>query len=76
MDDVYTHCRSRGADGVAFVVQGEGPTALGRSGMVRKRDRQRERETGKHKHSDKYEVFMLGRLDAGKGLEIACGVVI
>ncbi|CAM9683580.1 unnamed protein product, partial [Pylaiella littoralis] len=33
MDDVYTHCRSRGADGVAFVVQGEGPTALGRSGM-------------------------------------------
>ncbi|CAN0477360.1 unnamed protein product, partial [Ectocarpus sp. 8 AP-2014] len=33
MDGVYTHCRSRGADGLAFVIQGEGPTALGRSGM-------------------------------------------
>lgn len=38
MDGVYTHCRSRGADGVAFVVQGEGPTALGRGGMVRGRE--------------------------------------
>ena len=35
MDGVHTHCRSRGADGVAFVVQGEGSTALGKSGLVR-----------------------------------------
>ncbi len=40
MDGVYTHCRSRGADGVAFVVQGEGPTALGRGGMVSERLRE------------------------------------
>ncbi|CAM9433410.1 unnamed protein product, partial [Hapterophycus canaliculatus] len=33
MDGVYTHCRSRGADGLAFVIQGEGPTALGQGGM-------------------------------------------
>lgn len=34
MDGVHTHCRSRGADGLAFVLQGERPTALGRGGMV------------------------------------------
>ncbi|CAM9353688.1 unnamed protein product [Discosporangium mesarthrocarpum] len=33
MDGVYTSCRSRGADGLAFVIQGEGPLALGDGGM-------------------------------------------
>ncbi|CAM9677875.1 unnamed protein product, partial [Laminaria digitata] len=33
MDGVHTHCRSRGADGVAFVVQGESSTALGKGGL-------------------------------------------
>ncbi|RYG54690.1 hypothetical protein EON66_06815 [archaeon] len=30
MDDMYTHCRSRGAGGFAFVVQAWHPTAMGR----------------------------------------------
>lgn len=47
MDDAYTHCRSRGADGLAFVVQGEGPTALGRGGMVREREREKGRGAGR-----------------------------
>ena len=33
MDGVYTHCRSRGADGFAFVVHNMGSTELGNSGM-------------------------------------------
>ncbi len=33
MDNVYTHCRSRGADGFAFVIHNEGPNELGESGM-------------------------------------------
>ena len=33
MDNVYTHCRSRGADGFAFVIQNEGLNELGQSGM-------------------------------------------
>ena len=33
MDDVYTHCRSRGSDGFALVVQNEHRLALGESGM-------------------------------------------
>ncbi len=33
MDDVYTHCKSRGADGFAFVVQNQSPWALGEVGM-------------------------------------------
>ena len=32
MDDVYTHCRSRGADGFAFVVQNQDGMALGMGG--------------------------------------------
>lgn len=32
MADVFTYCRSRGADGLAFVVQNEGNTALGATG--------------------------------------------
>jgi hypothetical protein len=32
MDDAYTHCRSRGGDGLAFVVQGQSPRALGAGG--------------------------------------------
>jgi hypothetical protein len=32
LDDVNTYCRSRGADGFAFVIQNEGPTALGTAG--------------------------------------------
>jgi len=32
MDDVFTHCQSRGADGFAFVIQEEGPNALGLEG--------------------------------------------
>ena len=32
MDDVHTNCRSRGADGFAFVIQEDGPTALGGAG--------------------------------------------
>jgi hypothetical protein len=39
MDGVYTHCRSRGADGFAFVVHNSGAaTALGKSGMGLVRD--------------------------------------
>jgi hypothetical protein len=34
MDDVHTHCRSRGADGLAFVVQNDDPLALGVGGMA------------------------------------------
>ena len=33
MDDVNTHCRSRGADGFAFVIQNFDPLALGKAGM-------------------------------------------
>ncbi len=33
MDDVHTRCRSRGADGFAFVIQNEDELALGRGGM-------------------------------------------
>eukprot|EP00949_MAST-11_sp_MAST-11-sp1_P003824 g3824.t1 len=33
MDDVYTNCRSRGADGLAFVVQTQSELALGAAGM-------------------------------------------
>lgn len=33
LDDAYTHCRSRGGDGFAFVVQNQAPTALGSQGM-------------------------------------------
>jgi hypothetical protein len=33
MDDVYTNCRSRGADGFAFVIQNFDPLALGKAGM-------------------------------------------
>jgi hypothetical protein len=33
MDGVYTHCRSRGAEGFAFVVHNSGNTQLGTSGM-------------------------------------------
>ena len=33
MDDVDTNCRSRGADGFAFVIQNEDGMALGRGGM-------------------------------------------
>lgn len=32
MDDVNTYCRSRGADGFAFVIQNVSPTALGLAG--------------------------------------------
>jgi hypothetical protein len=32
MDDVHTFCRSRGADGFAFVVHNGAPDALGREG--------------------------------------------
>jgi len=32
MDDVYTNCRSRGADGFAFVIQNDSEKALGGSG--------------------------------------------
>jgi len=32
MQDVYTMCRSRGADGLAFVIQNQSPTALGEAG--------------------------------------------
>jgi len=32
LDDVNTRCRSRGADGLAFVLQGVSPTALGSAG--------------------------------------------
>lgn len=32
MDDTYTHCRARGGDGLAFVVQQQHPTALGAGG--------------------------------------------
>jgi len=32
MDDAYTHCRSRGGDGLAFVIQGQSPRALGAGG--------------------------------------------
>mmetsp|Transcript_6182 Transcript_6182/g.8636 ORF Transcript_6182/g.8636 Transcript_6182/m.8636 type:complete len:1059 (+) Transcript_6182:817-3993(+) len=32
LDDVNTYCRSRGADGLAFVIQNVGPEALGNSG--------------------------------------------
>jgi len=32
MDDAYTHCRARGGDGFAFVVQGQDPLALGAGG--------------------------------------------
>ena len=33
MDDAYTNCRSRGGDGLAFVVQNQHPSALGASGQ-------------------------------------------
>jgi hypothetical protein len=33
MDDEYTHCRSRGGDGFALVLQGDSPYALGDGGM-------------------------------------------
>ena len=33
MDDAYTNCRSRGGDGLAFVVQNQHPSALGKSGQ-------------------------------------------
>ena len=33
MDDVYTNCRSRGADGFAFVIQNFDSLALGKAGM-------------------------------------------
>lgn len=39
MDGVHTHCRSRGADGLAFVIQGDGSTALGKAGLVRRTPR-------------------------------------
>lgn len=32
LDDVNTYCRSRGADGLAFVIQDTSPVALGRAG--------------------------------------------
>jgi len=32
MDDAYTHCRSRGGDGLAFVIQEQNPKALGAGG--------------------------------------------
>lgn len=32
LDDVNTYCRSRGADGLAFVIQNESPIALGNAG--------------------------------------------
>jgi len=32
MDDEYTHCRARGGDGLAFVIQGQSPRALGAGG--------------------------------------------
>jgi hypothetical protein len=32
MNDAYTNCRSRGADGLAFVIQDAHPSALGRAG--------------------------------------------
>jgi len=32
MDDIATHCRSRGADGFAFVVQNDGALAVGKDG--------------------------------------------
>jgi|ERR1719263_884933 len=32
LDDVNTYCRSRGADGLAFVLQNESPIALGKAG--------------------------------------------
>jgi hypothetical protein len=32
LDDVNTYCRSRGADGLAFVIQNSSPVALGRAG--------------------------------------------
>ena len=32
MDDVHTHCRARGADGVAFVLQGQSAAELGEGG--------------------------------------------
>ena len=33
MDDVYTHCKSRGSDGFAFVIQNQDTFALGENGM-------------------------------------------
>ena len=33
MDNVYTHCRSRGSDGFAFVIQNAGQIELGEPGM-------------------------------------------
>ena len=33
MDDVYTHCKSRGSDGFAFVIQAQSMYALGENGM-------------------------------------------
>uniref|UniRef100_A0A7S2RZZ2 Fibronectin type-III domain-containing protein n=1 Tax=Rhizochromulina marina TaxID=1034831 RepID=A0A7S2RZZ2_9STRA len=32
MDDTYTHCRARGGDGLAFVIQAQSPLALGAGG--------------------------------------------
>jgi hypothetical protein len=32
MDDAFTHCRSRGGDGIAFVIQEQDPRALGAGG--------------------------------------------
>jgi hypothetical protein len=32
LDDVNTYCRSRGADGIAFVIQNAAPDALGNAG--------------------------------------------
>merc|ERR1712100_982885 len=32
MDDVHTHCRARGADGVAFVLHGQSSAELGEGG--------------------------------------------
>jgi hypothetical protein len=32
MDDVHSFCRSRGADGLAFIIQNDDPLALGNSG--------------------------------------------
>lgn len=33
MDDAYTHCRARGGDGFAFVIQNHHEVALGKNGM-------------------------------------------
>ncbi|ETW00731.1 hypothetical protein, variant [Aphanomyces invadans] len=50
MDDVSTHCRARGGDGFAFVIQNQDGTAIGRGGADVGRCR-RVREPREHSHA-------------------------